>query len=62
MKKIYFFKTLSPLQLKFYKIKIYQKKNFVKNDGHLRPNTYDILSKNYRENYNFLLKKIIQLI
>ena len=43
MKKIYFFKTKS-LQLKFYKIKIYQKK-FCKKYGHLRPNTYDILSK-----------------
>jgi hypothetical protein len=33
------------------------KKKFCEKYGHLRPNTYDILSKNYEENYNNLISK-----
>ena len=32
------------------------KKKFCEKYGHLRPSTYDILSKNYRENYDYLFK------
>ena len=32
------------------------KKKFCEIYGHLRPNTYDILSKNYKENYSFLFR------
>ena len=34
------------------------KKEFIKKYGHLRPNTYDINSPNYREGYNQYFKKI----
>lgn len=34
------------------------KKEFIKKYGHLRPNTYDISSPNYREGYNQYFKKI----
>jgi hypothetical protein len=33
------------------------KKKFCEKYGHLRPNTYDILSKNYKENYTNLIAK-----
>ena len=32
------------------------KKKFIKIYGHLRPNTYDICSKNYKEGYKNTLK------
>lgn len=34
----------------------FSKKNFLKKYGHLRPNTYEITSLNYRENYNSYFK------
>ena len=34
------------------------KHKFLKEYGHLRPNTYEILTPNYRENYKIYLKKI----
>ena len=33
------------------------KKKFCEKYGHLRPNTYDILSKNYKENYDYFFNK-----
>ena len=33
------------------------KKEFCKKYGHLRPSTYDISSKNYKENYHSLFKE-----
>ena len=36
---------------------IMNKKNFLNKYGHLRPGTYDITSKNYKENYNKYFNK-----
>ena len=33
------------------------KKSFLKKHGHIRPNTYEITSKNYKEGYNLYFKK-----
>lgn len=33
------------------------KKDFIKKHGHLRPNTYEITSLNYRKGYDFLINK-----
>ena len=32
------------------------KKSFLNKFGHLRPNTYEISNKNYRENYSIYFK------
>ena len=52
-----FFQNLKSITTEILQDKNLSKKKFCKKYGHLRPNTYDILSKNYRENYNFLFKK-----
>ncbi|MDC0402614.1 PEP-utilizing enzyme [Candidatus Pelagibacter sp.] len=52
-----FFQNLKSITTKILKDKNLSKKEFCKKYGHLRPSTYDISSKNYRENYNSLFKK-----
>jgi hypothetical protein len=51
-----FFQNLKSITSEIIKDKNLSKGKFCKKYGHLRPNTYDILSKNYRENYNLLFK------
>ena len=52
-----FFQNLKSITTEILQDKNLSKKKFCKKYGHLRPNTYDILCKNYRKNYNFLFKK-----
>ncbi len=52
-----FFQNLESITTKILKDKKLSKKDFCKKYGHLRPSTYDILSKNYEENYESLFKK-----
>lgn len=52
-----FFKNLKSITTEILKDKNLSKKIFCKKYGHLRPSTYDILSKNYKENYDTLFKK-----
>lgn len=47
-------KTITTSMLKETKL---SKSNFCRKYGHLRPSTYDILSKNYKENYSNYIKK-----
>ena len=51
-----FFQNLKSITSEIIKDKNLSKEKFCKKYGHLRPNTYDILSKNYRENYKSLFK------
>ena len=51
-----FFQNLKSITSEIIKDKNLSKEKFCKKYGHLRPSTYDILSKNYRENYNLLFK------
>ena len=53
-----FFQNLKSITSEILKDKNLSKINFCKKYGHLRPSTYDILSKNYKENYDSLFKKI----
>ena len=52
-----FFQNLKSITSEILKDKNLSKINFCKKYGHLRPSTYDILSKNYKENYDSLFKK-----
>ena len=52
-----FFQNLKSITTEILNDKNLSKKNFCKKYGHLRPSTYDISSKNYRENYDSLFKK-----
>lgn len=52
-----FFQNLKSITSEILKDKNLSKKKFCDKYGHLRPSTYDISSKNYRENYEFLFKK-----
>lgn len=51
-----FFKNLKTITSEIIKDKRLSKEEFCKKYGHLRPSTYDILSKNYKENYQSLFK------
>lgn len=51
-----FFQNLKSITSDIIKDKRLSKKEFCKKYGHLRPSTYDISSKNYKENYNSLFK------
>tara|TARA_B100001057_G_scaffold500860_1_gene618340 strand:- start:4876 stop:7182 length:2307 start_codon:yes stop_codon:yes gene_type:complete len=52
-----FFQNLKSITSEILKDKNLSKKDFCNKYGHLRPSTYDILSKNYKENYDSLFKK-----
>ena len=52
-----FFKNIKSITTEIIKDKKLTKRNFCEKYGHLRPSTYDILSKNYRENYDSIFKK-----
>ena len=52
-----FFQNIKSITSEILKDKNLTKKNFCKKYGHLRPSTYDISSKNYRENYDSLFKQ-----
>ena len=52
-----FFQNIRSITTEILKDKKLSKKNFCEKYGHLRPSTYDILSKNYKENFNSLFKK-----
>ena len=52
-----FFENLQSITTEIIRDKNLSKKDFFKKYGHLRPSTYDISSKNYRENYNLLFNK-----
>ena len=55
--KTLFFQNLKSITTEIIKDKKLTKKEFCKKYGHLRPSTYDISSKNYKENYHSLFKK-----
>ena len=57
MKKLFFFQNLKSITSEILKDKKLSKKEFCKKYGHLRPSTYDISSKNYKENYHSLFKE-----
>ncbi len=52
-----FFQNLKSITTEILKDKNLSKKKFCKKYGHLRPSTYDISSKNYKENYHSLFNK-----
>ena len=53
-----FFKSLNTVSKSLVKDKnILSKKDFISKYGHLRPGTYDILSKNYEQNYDNYFSK-----
>ncbi len=52
-----FFQNLKSITTEILNDKYLSKKDFCKKYGHLRPNTYEISSKNYKENYDSLFKK-----
>ena len=52
-----FFQNLKSITSEILKDKILSKKEFCRKYGHLRPSTYDISSKNYKENYYSLFKE-----
>ncbi len=52
-----FFQNIKSITTEILNDKKLSKIDFCKKYGHLRPSTYDILSKNYRENYDSLFKK-----
>ena len=52
-----FFQNIKSITSEILKDKNLSKKKFCDKYGHLRPSTYDISIKNYRENYDFLFKK-----
>ncbi len=52
-----FFQNLKSITSEILSDKNLSKKDFCNKYGHLRPSTYDILSKNYKENYDTLFKK-----
>jgi len=52
-----FFQNIQSITSEILNNKNLSKKKFCEKYGHLRPSTYDILSKNYRENYDKLFKK-----
>ena len=55
--------SINTITKEILKNKKISKKNFCEKYGHLRPNTYDILSKNYEENYiEFFGKKNLRKI
>ncbi len=51
-----FFQNIKSITTEIINDKNLSKKNFCEKYGHLRPSTYDILSKNYSENYDYLFK------
>ena len=55
--KVLFFQNLKSITSEILKDKKLSKKEFCKKYGHLRPSTYDISSKNYKENYHSLFKE-----
>ena len=58
-----FMQSINTITKEILKNKKISKKNFCEKYGHLRPNTYDILSKNYEENYiEFFGKKNLRKI
>ena len=52
-----FFQNLKSITSEIIKNKSLSKKKFCEKYGHLRPSTYDISSKNYKENYDSLFGK-----
>ena len=52
-----FFQNIQSITSEILNNKTLTKKQFCNKYGHLRPSTYDILSKNYRENYDKLFVK-----
>ncbi len=51
-----FFQNLKSITSEILNDKHLSKKDFCEKYGHLRPSTYDISSKNYKENYDILFK------